>query len=483
MAVLEQPLGTIRAAPRISWRLLAIGVVLALVVGVLASLGHDRTTFVVALALPITILLFRYPWTAVLLFLAIQPLIVVGADGVAGPENYLIGRLLVPMVLALALGYRMLGLSRSYFRLSVTDIAIAAFVLLAMANIQLLSGNPVRMSVAFYDHVFIPITLYWLVRVIEPREGELRWMLWLMIGVLALEFAVGMLSWAAPSVLPREWLGRAGERTVGTVGGPAPYSSTLMVGAMLAVAFLDTRRSELARIALFGVVAIAFIGIAISFSRGSWAGAAVVLVGLLFLRRPLAIRLAAVLLVLVAGVAVVNGSALSSYVGTRLSDDDTAESRLVTNNAAIRMIQTRPLFGYGYGNFELYDEALKVRVGDMPAQEGSSHHTFLHLAAENGLPALALYLVPAAWLLLLTLRRWRQVTSRDPLHGPLLIAMWLALLHQFVVMNFMDMMDSSPWGTALWWLCLGVIHVVLTRGSRPPEVVRLGWTVPANLRQ
>jgi O-antigen ligase len=208
-----------------------------------------------------------------------------------------------------------------------------------------------------------------------------------------------------------------------------------------------------------------------------------VLVGLLFLRRPLAIRLAAVLLVLVAGVAVVNGSALSSYVGTRLSDDDTAESRLVTNNAAIRMIQTRPLFGYGYGNFELYDEALKVRVGDMPAQEGSSHHTFLHLAAENGLPALALYLVPAAWLLLLTLRRWRQVTSRDPLHGPLLIAMWLALLHQFVVMNFMDMMDSSPWGTALWWLCLGVIHVVLTRGSRPPEVVRLGWTVPANLRQ
>jgi hypothetical protein len=87
-----------------------------------------------------------------------------------------------------------------------------------------------------------------------------------------------------------------------------------------------------------------------------------------------------------------------------------------------------------------------------------------------------------AWLLWLTLRRWRQVTSRDPLHGALLIAMWLALGHEFVVMNFMDRLHSSTWGTSLWWLCLGLIHVVLTRGSRPEEVVRIGWTVPAPLR-
>jgi O-antigen ligase len=481
LAVLQQPIGTIRASARVPLPLIIIGVALALGVGLLAALGHDRTTFVVALALPLVILLFRYPWTAVLLFLAIQPLIIVG-DGVAGPENWAVGRLLVPLLLGLALAYRMLGLSRSYFRLSVTDFAIAAFLVIAFANIQLLSGNPVRMTMAFYDHIVIPICLYWLIRVVEPREGELRWLLWVLAGVVALEFAVGALSWLAPSLVPHEWLGRAGERTVGTVRGPAPYTTTLMVGAMLAVAFLDTRRGELTRFALYGLIAIAFIGIAISFSRGSWVGAALVLVGLFLFRRTLAIRLAAVLLVLLAGVAIVNGSGIAGYVNNRLSDDDTAESRLVTNNAAILMIQARPLLGYGYGNFELFDESLKVRVGDMPAQEGSSHHTFLHLAAENGLPALVLYLVTPAWLLYLTLRRWRQVTSRDPMNGPLLIAMWLALVHQFAVMNFMDMMDSSPWGTALWWLCLGVIHVVVTRGSRPAEVVRVGWTVPASLR-
>ena len=212
----------------------------------------------------------------------------------------------------------MLGLSRSYFRLSVTDFALAAFLVVGFANIQLLSGNPVRMTIAFYDHIIIPISLYWLIRVIEPREGELRWLLWVLAGVVALEFAVGALSWVAPSVVPNEWLGRAGERTVGTVRGPAPYTTTLMVGAMLAVAFLDTRRSQLTRFALYGLIAIAFIGIAISFSRGSWVGAALVLVGLFLFRRTLAIRLAAILLVLLAGVAIVNGSGIAGYVSNRL---------------------------------------------------------------------------------------------------------------------------------------------------------------------
>jgi O-antigen ligase len=386
------------------------------------------------------------------------------------------------VILVLSLGYRILGLSRSYFHLSLTDLAIVAFLLLALANIQLLSGNPLRMSTAFYDHVIIPIGLYWLVRMVEPREGELRWLLWLMVGVVALEFAVGALSWLAPSVLPSQWLGRAGERTVGTVRGPAPYTATLMVGAMLAMAYMDKLRDQLSRYVLFGVVVVAFIGIGISFSRGSWAGAALVIAGMLVFRRQLATRLVALFLVAIVGLLVVNTDAIVAYAGERLADEDTAESRLVTNNAAIRMIQLEPALGFGYGNFELFDESFKVRVGDMPAQEGSAHHTFLALAAENGLPAVILYLFPAAWLLWLTLRRWRQVTSRDPLHGPLLIGMWLALVHQFVIMNFMDMLHSSTWGTGLWWLCLGLIHVVLTRGSRPPDVVRVGWTTPPPLR-
>jgi O-antigen ligase len=484
MAVIHHSAATVRASPRSTMGLLAVGALLAVVVGVLASQGHDRSSLAVALALPVVIILLRSPWAGVLLWLAVVPFIAVGVgEGPAGPETWLIDRLLVPAILALALGYRLAGLSRSYFHLSVTDLALAGFLVLALANIWLLSVDPMRSTTAFYNLVMIPISLYWLVRVIEPRERELRWLLWIMAALVVVQFAVGVLSWLAPSVLPAQWLGRAGERTVGTVRGPAMYSTTLMVGAMMALAYLSTVRGQLARWALFGIVAIAFVGIGISFSRGSWAGAALVFVGLLFARRRVALGLLGIFLVVLAGVAAVNFNGIVAYAGARLSDTDTAESRLVTNNAALRMIEARPAFGFGYGNFELFDESFKIRIGDLPAEEGSAHHTFLALAAENGIPALLLYLFPAAWLLWLTLRRWRQVTSRDPLHGPLLVALWLGLVHEAAVMQFMDMLHSSTWGTALWWLMLGLIHVIISRGSRPTKMVRVGWTIPADLRQ
>lgn len=478
---MHQSAASVRASPQANVGILVVGAALALAVALLASQGHDRSSLVLAVALPIVVIVLRSPWAGVLLCVALIPLVSV-SDGTGGLETWLVDRLLVPALLVLALGYRLLGLSRSYFRLSLTDVALVGFLGLSLANIWLLSTDPVRMTTAFYNLVMIPIALYWLIRVIEPRDRELRWLLWVMIGLVALQFAVGALSWLAPSVLPSQWLGRAGERTVGTVRGPAMYSSTLMLGGMMAAAYLTIARGQLARLVLFGVVAIAFVGIGISFSRGSWLGAAFVFVGLLIARRRIALGLAGILLGVLVAVAAVNFSGVAAYATARLSDSDTAESRLVTNNAALRMIQTRPLMGFGYGNFELYDESFKVRIGDLPAQEGSAHHTFLALAAENGLPALALYLFPAAWLLWLTLRRWRVVTSRDPLNGPLLVGLWLAIAHEAIVMQFMDMLHSSTWGTALWWMALGLIHVILSRGARPAETVRIGWTIPAELR-
>jgi O-antigen ligase len=171
------------------------------------------------------------------------------------------------------------------------------------------------------------------------------------------------------------------------------------------------------------------------------------------------------IVVLLALVAVGPMSQEVAFAVERLGDEQTAASRLLTNNAALQMIEERPLTGFGYGNFERYDEQFKVRIGDIAVQEGSAHHTYLALAAENGLPALVLYLFPAAWLLWLTASRWHRLTSVDPWNRTLLIVLWLAVIDQFVVMNFMDMLHSSPWGTGLWWLSLGLLHVVISRGS------------------
>ncbi len=465
---------------RLTHLLLAAAIGLGVLTGVFASQGHDRLSLVSAVALPLTIVVLRYPWAAVILYLGITPFFVVG-DGVAGPDTWLLHRILIPAVLLLSTVYRVVGLSRSGFRLSVIDLALAAFLLLAIANIWLLGGNPVRMSVAFYDKVIIPICLYWLIRVIEPRANELRALLWVFLWLVFLQFAVAALSWFAPSVLPFAWLGRAGERAVGTVGGPGPYTVTLMVGGLLAVAYLPQVRSAFGRVALYGVIAAAFIGVAISLSRGSWLGAALVFIGLGIFYRGMATRLLAVLAVLVAALLVAPGSPLAMAT-ERLGDIDTAESRLLTNNAAVRMIQERPLTGFGYGNFEFFDESYKERLGDIPVEEGSAHQTYLALAAENGVPALVLYMFPAAFLLWLTVSRWRSIRAQHPMHARLLVVLWLALVHQFAVTSFMDMLHGSPWGTAMWWLCLGLIHVLISQGSKPQQYIRVNWTVPAALR-
>jgi O-antigen ligase len=304
-----------------------------------------------------------------------------------------------------------------------------------------------------------------LVRLVDPRERELRILLWLLAGLVVLQSAIGMLSWLAPAVLPHAWLGRAGERAVGTLGGPGPYGATLMFGAALAISYLRVARTSLSRGALYLVVLAAFLGVAITFSRGSWLGATLVFAGLLVTQRDIAIKVLSAFLVALVLLGMGPMSTELPFAVERLGDEDTADSRLITNDAAVRMIDERPLLGFGYGNFETVDESFKMRVGDIPVEEGSAHHSFLALAAENGLPALVLYLFPAGWLLLLTLRRWHRITAEHPMNRTLLIVLWLALLHQAVVMNFMDMLHSSGWGTALWWLALGLIHVVISRAS------------------
>src|SRR5918993_4438727 len=84
-----------------------LGVAMAVAVGVLASDGHDRLTFTVALSVPIGIVLLRYPWAAVLAWMAVSPFFVVD-DGRAGVETWLLHRLLIPAAIGASVAYRLM---------------------------------------------------------------------------------------------------------------------------------------------------------------------------------------------------------------------------------------------------------------------------------------------------------------------------------------------------------------------------------------
>jgi O-antigen ligase len=445
--------------------ILAAVVIMALGAGTAAGIGEWEASLAVAVAVPLAIVVAAYPWSAVMIWFGVMPFLVVDESASVSAGIWAAHRLLVAATVVVLLVYRMLGLSRSRFNVSTVDVFVVGFIVLAYLNIFVLSNNPTRMSIALYDALVVPIGLFWLVRLVDPGTKDVRRLLVVVTAIVLVQVAVGVLSWLAPGVLPGAWLGRVGERTIGTLGGPGPYSVTLVFGGLLAIHAATEAHRALVRWALIGIAAMALVAVLLSLSRGSWLGAGLAVTGLLFLYPRMVLpTLAAGAL---AAVILASGPLAGQFsvLDDRLGDADTAESRLITNNAAVRMIATEPWFGFGYGNFERFDESFKVRVADLPVEEGSAHHAYLALAAENGLPALVLYLLPAAWLLMRSIQL-RNFMPTDPLVNRNLVAvLWLALLGQFTVANFMDMLHSSPWGVGLWWISLGLIHAVVSRAA------------------
>lgn len=465
-----RPRGLPRASTERLVALVMAGVV-AVSVGLLVAAGRPEVALPLAMAIPCGVLVVRFPFVGLLAWVVVLPYFLQQPTAGAQPVLWLLHRALLPGLLLLIGLRHVLGMGRSTLRIRLGDWALVGFLALAVVNIVALSENPSRMIVAFYDKIALPIVAFWLVRAIRPGATEIRWLVAAGLWTILVQGAIGVLSWSAPGMLPAQWLGRAGERTVGTFGGPAPYTVTLVLFALLATHDHEAGGRLLRRVTP-AIVALALFAVFLSLSRGSWLGAGLALVGLLAVYPRFVGRL------LLVGVVVVTALGLGplrdeiELAQTRVEDEATVAGRIVTNDAALRMITAQPLLGFGYGNFERFDEQFKRQVGDIPLAEGeggSAHNTYLALAAENGLPALALYLAPVAWLLLATWRARDRLSRGSVLGWNLAIVLWLAVADQLVVTNFMDMLHAQLWGTTLYWLSLGLIAVAVGVDEDPEE--------------
>ena len=442
-----------------------VGVGMALLTGL--AVGLDASVVAVALAMtPFALLLMNYPFAAVLVWVLIMPFFVHGGVEAAAAANWILHRALLPGLLLTVVIYHLLGIRRSSFRLHLYDLAIVAFLGIGVVNVFAMSPNPERIIAAYFDKIVVPIALFWYVRSIGLRPDDLRRLLVVGVITILVQSVIGLVSWLEPSLLPAAWLVRAGDRTAGTFGGPAPFTITLMLFALLSIHFAAQAASRARTAFLLGVVAVAFAGVLFSLSRGSWLGAAAGTAGLVFLYPRVIAPVA------MAGVAVIGLLAigpLQEQVATaavRLETQSTIDDRVVTNDASIRMIGDRPLDGFGFQNFERFDERYKQRVGDIPLKiGGSSHNTYLNMAVEMGLPALVLYFAPVLALLAGSMRLRRWLPSRGAISWPLVVVLWLALLDQFLVSNFLEMIHAYVWGTSVWWLTLGLIAVVLDQAQ------------------
>jgi O-antigen ligase len=146
------------------------------------------------------------------------------------------------------------------------------------------------------------------------------------------------------------------------------------------------------------------------------------------------------------------------------------------------MFLEKPFFGWGYNNFDVYDRGFYGRVLDLAHdnKDHASHNLYLTIIAEQGAAGLLLYLGPMLWLFALSIKRLPDLPRNGFRSRKLLILLWLMVLTQVVVSNFMNII--VVYGLGLWWVNLALIATLVDGRSLPTPVRAIGFKPTAALK-
>ncbi|HXU32651.1 MAG TPA: O-antigen ligase family protein [Thermoanaerobaculia bacterium] len=202
-------------------------------------------------------------------------------------------------------------------------------------------------------------------------------------------------------------------------------AGVLLICDLLLIAQLTLEAAS--RRSVWRWIALAAINVALlgSLTRNAWLALGVTLIGFASVRRPrwlLALPLVAALFFLIAPQPIVS-RALSI---TNLSDPSNYD-RLCMADAGLHMIAEHPLFGIGpdlvQSRYTPYRDPTAPRYW-VP----HLHDTFLEIAAERGLPALAAYFWLMAVAVRTAFRRYREQGGHAGPHAALYVGAILALV-------------------------------------------------------
>jgi O-antigen ligase len=399
-----------------------------------------------ALAAAGAMVLRRWPWLLALAALACAPArIPVHVGGTKA--NLLIPLYGVVAAAALALGWELLRGEGQLRELGAFAWPLAAFVAwggLTLAWTDDLREGAIELLFFYFPFGLLAISLArlpWSPRWLVATYG-------LLVG-MAIAFAgIGVYQWATRDVFwnPKVIVGNAYApfyRVNSVFWDPSIYGRFLVVAILASLVLVLFGRG---RAALYPAAAIAaiWLGLLFSFSQSSFASliAGVLAAVTLLWRWRAAVGLGLVALVLLSvGVAApqVRHSVLgSSSVG--LNKASSGRLKLVSNGAKIAL--RHPVGGVGIGAFKrAYAKRLHLR-GKEP-KSAASHNTPVTVAAETGLPGLALL----GWLVVayaLAFPRRLPRTFRDRTELVVALTLGVIAVHSLFYNAFFE--DPMAWG-------------------------------------
>lgn len=447
------------------------GLVGALLMAYFAVEGLWPLGLVLLAALPGFVILHRYPFATFMIWLLLTPFLIATESGMVRRVYWIIHRVLPPATIAILLLSSALRIHRRTLpRLLLADLGAAGYVVATLLSIMYQSDQVPVTIIYMYDHVFIPVCLYFLVRLLRPQAKDLKRLLPIIVFTLITQAIIGLLSWTAPQLLPDAWLSRVGTRTTGSLISYSVFSATAMFcGLYLLHSAYTLNLGRRVRYVLMSLFLLSIFMVFFSFSRGSWLAGLIVIAGLFLPYRKLMLKwggVAVCLALLLFGTGILASQA--EYARQRFRSEDSEESalsRLPVIYASIRMFEQKPLFGWGYENFDKYDYQFQRRVGNLisPDKDHASHNVYLSILAEMGLSGLLLFLTPVFGALAVTAKAWPRTNSERFVGQKLIYSLWLVIVFHVVVNNFSNM--RIEYGQAIWWVTLALIITLGTCGD------------------
>ena len=263
------------------------GVLLGALAGLATAVLPPQAALAALLAIPIMALFSRYPFGSVLIWVTLLPY-VTRTSGEWGANAFLALHLgTIPLALTIVLAQRWFGTGlRRTTRLGLAELCTVGFLIAAALNLALLGENGRRWTIHFFEFLFVPLCMFWLVRLTVPGPRDMRIFAWAGFATVLIQCSIGFLSLYAPQTLPVAWQNLAGQRGGGSFGNPAVYSAALV---FLTLNFLhastESKHRWMRRLAV-GLFVMASLSIFLTYSRGSWLGFSLVLVGLIFVLPP-----------------------------------------------------------------------------------------------------------------------------------------------------------------------------------------------------
>jgi O-antigen ligase len=186
-------------------------------------------------------------------------------------------------------------------------------------------------------------------------------------------------------------------RVMGTLGHPSQLAQFFDMTLPISLALLFTPMRRSFKIMLAGAVALQYLGLGLTYSRGGifWTSLAMAIIVLVALSRRLGwlrgVIFSATLGVMFVALLLVVPNPITK--GLMRTEYETAYGRLPLMQVAFNIIKDRPFFGVGPNNY-VY---AALRYDNTPAQlttqwNTAVHNVYLFIAGEYGAPALLLFL-------------------------------------------------------------------------------------------